>query len=131
MKMICILMSFFITIHSFAQLPLDYKLVKGASPAGRGDYFTNGRIKFVKDTPLMGDDFGDKQNIESLSSTYGIVFKKTKDNMYVGDGFSNGKFRFVVYKKYAYIVISETNSKEYIDMCQFVFNAVRNNDFWN
>ena len=128
--MLCLLIACFLGLHCFAQLPIDYKLVRGKEPAGRGDYYTNGRIKFILDTPLMGDDFGDKRNMGTLATDYGIGFKKTKDNLYIGSGFAKGKFRFVVYHKFAYIVVSEFNNKEYSDMCQFVLNAVRNRDFW-
>jgi hypothetical protein len=129
-KTLFVLIAILISNYSYSQLPKGYKLIKGESPVGRDDYYTNGRINFMMDTPLMGDDYGDRKNMKSLLYSYGIVFKKTKDNLYVGAGFSNGKFRFVVYRRVAYIVTSRVNSKEFADMSNFVLNAVRHNNLF-
>jgi len=114
----------FVTISAFSQLPSDYKLVKGESPVGRDDFYTNGRIKIFHD---VVQEFGDGDAADWLKSVYkGFTIIRTKDGLVVGIGNYEGVNIYMVFKGQVYYkATSRVDSKEFSDMSKYVLRKVR------
>ena len=121
---ILVLIGFFLTTSVFSQLPAGYKLIKGESPVGRDDYYTNGRINIFHD---VVQEFGDAGAAEWIKDVYiGFMTIKTKDGLVVGIGKQNDKYMYIVFKgQYYYTLTSKTDSKEFSDMSKYVLKKVR------
>ena len=121
---ILFILCFFGATSVFSQLPAGYRLIKGESPVGRDDYYTNGRIKIFHD---VVQEFGDGGATEWIKDVYkGFMTIKTKDGLVVGIGNQNGKFFYIVFKgKYYYMLSSNSDSNEFSDMSKYVLRKVR------
>ncbi len=108
----------------FSQPPSGFKLVKGESPAGRDDYYTNGRIKIFHD---VVQEFGDYGASEWIKSVYkGFTTIKTKDGLVVGIGKENGKNVYIVFKGQEYFMAtSSKDDKEFSDISKYILRKVR------
>jgi len=81
---------------SFTQilLPKGFKYIK-SNDHYRSDYFTNGKIIFYYD--VYGREVSNEQELkEYFESMQGFEFKKTKDGLYWGSGYSKGSERYFV-----------------------------------
>jgi hypothetical protein len=89
-----------ITISAFAQLPTGYKLVRGESPVGRDNYYTNGRIKIFHDVVQEFGNGGAASWIKDIYKDFTVI--KTKDGLVVGIGNHNGTNIYMVFKGHTY-----------------------------
>ena len=119
-----VLVGLFLTTSVFSQLPAGYTLIKGESPVGRDDYYTNGRIKLFHD---VVQEFGDGGAAEWIKDVYkGFTTIKTKDGLVVGIGNQKGTNMYIVFKgQYYYTLTSKSDSKEFSDMSKYVLKKVR------
>ena len=119
-----VLFTFFLATSSFSQLPVSYKKIKGESPAGRDDYYSNGRIK-IKNSVVQ--EFGDGDAESWINWIYkGFMITKTKDGLVVGSGNSQGTYIYIVFKGQTYYIVStKNNSKEFSEMSIYVLKKVR------
>jgi hypothetical protein len=119
-----VLIGLLVTTFAFSQLPTGYKLVKGESPVGRDNYYTNGRIKIFHD---VVQEFGDGGASSWIKSMYrGFTVIKTKDGLVVGIGNHNGTNMYMVFKGQTYYVAtSKIDSEEYSDLSKYILQKVR------
>lgn len=121
---ITVFIGFLLSLSAFSQLPAGYKLLKGESPVGRDDYYTNGRIKIFHD---VVQEFGDGGATSWIKNTYkGFTVIKAKDGLVVGLGNHNGTNMYIVFKGQTYYTAtSKTDSKEFSDMSKYILRKVR------
>ncbi|GGH70320.1 hypothetical protein HNQ91_002990 [Filimonas zeae] len=121
---ITILILLFIITSAFAQLPTGYRLVKGESPIGRDDFYTNGRIKIFHD---VIQEFGDGGAANWIKSVYqGFTIIKTKDGLVVGIGNQNGTNMYMVFKGHTYYTAtSKDDSNEFSEISKYILRKVR------
>lgn len=119
-----VLVGLLLTTSVFSQLPPGYALIKGESPVGRENYYTNGRIKIFHD---VVQEFGDGGAADWIKGSYqGFTTIKTKDGLVVGIGNQKGTNIYIVFKgQHYYILTSEFDSKEFSDMSTYVLKKVR------
>lgn len=119
-----VLIGFFLATSAFSQLPAGYKLIRGKSPVGRDDYYTNGNIKIFHDSV---QEFGDGGATGWIKDVYkGFMTIKTKDGLVVGIGNFNGINMYIVFKgQVYYTATSKYDSKEFSDMSKYILKKVR------
>lgn len=116
-----------IKAHSQINVPIKFNLVKGESPAGRDDYYTDGRYCLAMGTPFQADHPStDRACISMLNGEYDLHFAKTNDGLYYATGFSRGAYRYIVIASgFSYEVFSKFNNKGFSDYSTWLLNILR------
>jgi hypothetical protein len=139
MRNFLLIICFFVCPFTYAQinLPKNFKLVKGPSPIGRDDYYTDGQNTFSHDTPFQADQPASNNDITNfLSHSYHVPFSKTKDGLFCGTGFTDFFIGDKLFKKYIYVIVanstatilsSKTNDSQFSTYSKWLLNSVRSN----
>jgi hypothetical protein len=118
-----------LTTKALSQInvPIKFNLVKGKSPAGRDDYYTDGKYCLAMDTPFQADrPETDQGRLTMLDGEYNLHFRETSDGLYYGTGFSRGAYRYIVIARYfSYEVFSKFNDKGFSDYSAWLLNILR------
>jgi hypothetical protein len=129
MKLLILVLAIAISSYATAQIkvPSNFYLVKGASPVGRDDYFTDGQYVLSEGTPFQGGmPATDGETMSLLTKGFGFYFNKTREGFYVGSGYSDHKFKYVVIVKgLSYVLTSPSQNKGFATYSKWLLNQLR------
>ena len=115
-------------LNAQIKYPKSFKLIHGESPAGRDDYYTDGKHKISSDTPFQADGMPENSTLakQALADEYGIAFNTTKDNLFYGTGYSKGSFKYIIVShSIAFILSSRINDESFSKYSKWLLSAIR------
>ncbi len=127
-RSLIILLFVFVGSYATAQIrvPKNFYLVKGASNAGRDDYYTDGQYKLYEETPFRADHPNTDSGILRLLYTrYKVDFSKLRKGFYSGTGYSNHEYKSIVIAKgFAFIVSSKVDNDGLKNYSKWLLNQI-------
>jgi hypothetical protein len=125
-------LSLLISLNSFSQisLPKQFKCVL-SKESFRENYFTDGTYKFKTDAWGNGvENAKDLQPYLEELYNHKLAFKKTKDGLAWGTGFSNSKYYYIVVipERLTTVTLSSiSNGSQFSNYSTWLLQQVRNN----
>ena len=117
----------FTYINAQIKLPVNFYLVKGQSPVGRDDYYTDGQYRLNIGTPFQGGEPDIEERKRLLSIAFGFNFNITKDGILYGTGVNNSNFKYVVIANgFSFVLTSKNNNKGFSNYSIWLLSEIRN-----